>query len=89
MSPEATVEPGKTNTELLPPKSRFTLARCGESSVLSAWCSALCLRDGIQDAVSPPWVLLKEAMSDDRTVGPSASEVVVNWGQLVLSQHKA
>lgn len=43
----------------------------------------LCLRGRIQDAVSPPWFLLKEAMSDDRTVGPSASEVVVNWGRLV------
>lgn len=41
----------------------------------------LCLRGRIQDAVSPPWFLLKEAMSDDRTVGPSASEVVVNWGR--------
>lgn len=37
----------------------------------------------------PPLVLLKEAMSNDRAVGPSASEVVINWGRLVLSQHKA
>lgn len=36
----------------------------------------------------PLGFLLEEAMSDDRTVGLPASEVVVNWGRLVLSQHK-